>query len=446
MRRSVYAIAMLAVLLALVSGAAFGAGQQAEEQTVDISEIDLGADGPVEIDFWHIQATIYGEAVQEIVREFNEEYQGRIRVNEVFQGSYGDLNKKIRAAIQGGGLPNVAMANENDTLEYMQADVIHPLDDFIDSGRYGLDAGDEEDIMAGVLARQRIEQYDGKTMSWPHGNSSMGIYYNADLLEQAGYDAPADTWDAFVEQAIDITDRTGVPALAFGTGQYGNHFNFMVWLRTFGVEPIADEGRSVNLDNDHTVQLLNYLKTMHDGGAMPFVENTEQEFTNGRSVFEISTTARTSTKIELIQDRFDWGITLIPQGDPSDPSTALWGGNHVMFRSTPEEELASWIFMDYFGGRYGQAIYGARTGYFPARTSSQSEPVLQANYSANPQKEQAFEDVFPHARILTPTPAGRAITDRVGETVLQFLNGTISAEDAAARMQQQAERSLSQYQ
>ena len=443
MKRAVHATAMILALVALTTGVAFGAGQQAEERSVDLSDIELGQDGPVEIDFWHIQATIYGDATKDIVSEFNEEYEGRIRVNEVYQGNYGELNKKIRAALQGGGLPNVSMAYENDTLEYMRADVIQPLDSFIENDRYGLEPGDRDDIMAGVLARQQIEQYNGRTMSWPHGNSSMGIYYNKDLLEQAGYESPAETWDAFIEQALAITETTGVTALTVDSDDLNSRFLF--WLRTFGVQPISADGESVNLNNEQSIELLNSLKTLYEAGAFGFVENVEQEFTNGRSAFEMGTTARTSTKIELIQSGFDWGVTLIPQGDRSDLSTALWGGNHVMFRSSPEEQLASWIFMDYFADQYAQAIYGAQTGYFPARKSSQNEQVLQANYSANPQKEQAFEEVFPHARILTPTPANRLIQDRVGETVTSFLNGNMSAEQAASRMQQQAESALAQY-
>ncbi|MFW5688333.1 MAG: extracellular solute-binding protein [Spirochaetota bacterium] len=444
MKRSLTAILFLAIIA--LAGAFAGGQGETQATTTDISEIDLEAIGPVEIDFWHIQATIYGEAVSEIVASFNEEYEGLVRVNEVFQGSYSDLNKKIRAAIQGGGLPNVSMAYENDTLEYMKADVIRPLDPFFEHPEYGLTEADFEDIIPGVLARQQIEQYDGATMSWPHGNSSMGIYYNKDILEAAGYDRPATTWAEFEEQAIDIYEKTGIPALAFGVGQYGNQGHLMLWMRTYGEEPISGDASSVNFNNDAAVELLGMMQRLHEAGTMPFVENTEQEFTNGRSAFEISTTARTSTKAELVGDSFEWGITLIPQGDPSNPSTGLWGGNHVMFNSTPEEDLASWIFMDYFAGTQGQAIYGARTGYFPARYSSQDTEILSTNYAEWPQKGQAFSEVFPAARITTPTAAGNAIGDAVANNVMAFLSeGQFSAEQTAAKIQQEAERALEQF-
>ena len=96
----------MALILIIGITGAFAAGQgEGSSASTDMSEIDFAEIGPVEIDFWHIQATIYGDAVSEIVAAFNEEYEGLIRVNEVFQGSYNDLNKKVRASIQGADCP-----------------------------------------------------------------------------------------------------------------------------------------------------------------------------------------------------------------------------------------------------------------------------------------------------------------------------------------------------
>ncbi len=93
------------------------------EEAIDGIELEEG----VEVDFWHIQATIYGDAITEMVAEFNETNEWGIVVNEVYKGSYDELNQAIRAALAGGGVPDVAMAYENDTLEYVAANEIVPL-------------------------------------------------------------------------------------------------------------------------------------------------------------------------------------------------------------------------------------------------------------------------------------------------------------------------------
>jgi ABC-type glycerol-3-phosphate transport system substrate-binding protein len=416
---------------------------KATATTTPAKKAEPWANGPVTIDFWHIQASIYGDSIKEMVAQFNKEYEGKIIVKEVFQGSYDDLNKKIRAALQGGGLPTVAMAYESDTLQYMKADKIAPLDSFIKDPTYGLSQKELDDIMPGVLARQKISQYEGKTMSWPHGNSSMGVYYNTDLLKKAGYDKPATSWKEFETQALDITAKTGVPALVMSNGKNGAMFR--TWLRTYGIDPISQDATSVNFDNPQAVELATILKNLLDKKAIVQVQDTEQEFTNGRAAMEIGTTARTSSKLDLIKDKFKWGITLIPQGVSTKKVTELYGGNQVLFKTTPEKEMAGWIFLKYFAGANAQSIYAAKTGYFPAVKSAQDTDLLKKNYADNPQKKQAFEEVFPVASIDVATAARSAIEDAVSTALELSMTGKMAPADAMKKAQADATKALKEF-
>ncbi len=413
-----------------------------EESATGIDAIELGANGAVEIDFWHIQATIYGEAITKIVDEFNKEYEGKIKVNEIFQGNYTELNQKVKAAFQGGGLPNIAMCYENETAEYMRADMIIPLDDYIASAKYGMTDEELSDMLPAILERQRIPQYDGKTMSFPHGNSAQGVYYNVGLLKQAGYDAPATNWKDFEKMCMDIYEKTGTPALCVGNNPVGS---LVTWIRTYGIEPIAIDGSSVDFDNEATVELLDMMKRLIDSGAAYRAENTENDFTGGMAAMEISTTARTSSKIELIGDSFEWDVALIPQGKEGTQITSLYGGNQVMFKSDDEKQLASWIFLKYFASGHAQAIYGSMTGYFPATTSALNDPLIKDNFAQYPQKQHAFDNILPYARIDSPSPARSQVSTEVLLVADNFFVGKQDAAQTAAMMQEVAEDNLEKY-
>ncbi|SFK96477.1 sn-glycerol 3-phosphate transport system substrate-binding protein [Paenibacillus sp. 1_12] len=428
-----------------VAAPASTTGSSAEKKTESqvAKGIELGKNGPITIDFWHIQATIYGDAIKEMVAAFNKEYEGKIIVKEVFQGSYDDLNKKVRAALQGGGLPAVAMSYESDTLEYMKADKIVALDDYINDPVNGLNKQALDDIMPGVLSRQRIPEYNGKTMSWPHGNSSMGVYYNIDLLKKAGYDKPAATWQEFEKMALDITQKSGEPALVMSNANNGG--TFRTWLRTYGIDPIKLDQSGVNYDNPQAVELASMMKNLLDKKAIMLAENTEQEFTNGRAAMEIGTTARTSSKLDLIKDKFKWGITLIPQGKSGGKVTELYGGNQVLFKTTPEKQLAGWLFLKYFAESKAQAIYAAKTGYFPATKSAQETDLLKKNYAENPQKKQAFDEVFPYA-LIDVSSAARSKMDTVVGEALQAMNaGKLTPADALKKAQVDATKALKEF-
>lgn len=423
-------------LLSGCGGSGGGGGEQASE--VDPASINLN--GPIEVEFWHIQATIYGEAVTEIVRQFNETNEFGITVNEVFQGEYGELNQKIRAALQGGGLPDVAMAYEDDTLEYIKAGVVAALDPFIEGDEHGLSQEELDDIAPGVLERQRVEAYEGATMSWPHGNSSQGVYYNEDVLREAGHEQPADNWDDFMRQMREIRSATDLPSLPFAGFRSGVLHNMM---RSMGVSPWEADGSTSNYDSPETLRSLEMIQEMYDEGFAYDVEDSEQEFTNTRSAMEMGTTARTSSKIELIGDRFPWGITLTPQGGADEPITELYGGNQVLFDNGDEQRLlAGWLFMKYFANTDAQAIYATRTGYFPATLSAQETRMLSENYEQYPQKQQAFEEVYQYARIYPPTAAGNAIGDMVEDRITELTTGRTEPQAAADAIKEEADRLL----
>lgn len=158
---------------------------------------------------------------------------------------------------------------------------------------------------------------------------------------------------------------------------------------------------------------------------------------------EIATTARTSSKIDLIKDTFQWGVTLTPQGKAPKPITTLYGGNQVLFdRKDPKRNLAGWLFMRHFAGPEAQAIYATRTGYFPASISARETPLLKENYQKYPQKQQAFTEVFPFARIFLPSAAGNSINKLVSDKATEVVLGRTTPAAAAASLKSEADRLL----
>lgn len=437
MRRWFKNVALLLVSLMVLTACGGSSGSKASG---NVDSLELPKGKPVEIEFWHIQATIYGEAVKEMVASFNKKYEGQIVVKEVFKGTYADLNKALRASIQGGGMPQVSMAYENETLEYILADVVVPLDPYIESSKYGLKKADLDDIIPGVLARQRIPEYKGKTMSWIHGNSSLGMYYNIDLLKKAGFDKPPKTWDEMPAFSKKVKEATGLPALVLNA--VDPQYNWKAHIGTFNVFALQGDG-SVKIDTPEALKALKAQLEMVKDGTAILGENTEQEFVNGRVAMEWGTTARTQTKIDLIQNKFKWGITLPPMGNAQvKPQTELYGGNHVMLKSDPQKQLASWIFMKYFGEAEAQAIYAAKTGYFPAVKAAMNSSLVKENYSKYPQKQQAFDEVSVHARIQPPHPAVNTMHAIMKDGLTAVFQNKLTPEQALKDMQAKVEKAV----
>lgn len=432
--------AVLITVPLLVAACGMSGGTSAEEDSNEDPAAAAGAIDSItlpegtEVDFWHIQATIYGESVDAIVEEFNASNEWGIVVNSVYKGSYVQLNQAIRAALAGGGAPDVAMAYENDILEYQRAGEVVELDPYLESESFGVTDDDLNDIVDGVLARQKIPEYGGSTLSWPHGNSSLGMYYNADLLAEAGIDQPPADHDEFLAQARQLKEATGGSYVALSQAMSSAYYNL---LRDTGLAGYDPEACTTDFASPESIEVLSLIETLYDEELAYSVADgvaTEAEFINQRVPIELGTTARSSTKIEGIGDTFEWGITSLTADAP--PITQLFGGNHVMLAAggEDEEQLAAWLFMRYFAATDAQAAYAAATGYSPAVESALETELLETNYTENPQKQQAFDEVFINAEIMPATAAGNALNEMVSQEVLAVTLGQATPEEAAERM------------
>ena len=69
---------------------------------------------------------------------------------------------------------------------------------------------------------------------------------------------------------------------------------------------------------------------------------------------------------------------VIPQGaDNKNPKTALYGANAILFKSTPEKQLASWLFLKYFTSKDVTAYWSIQSGYLPVRKSAAESDVYK---------------------------------------------------------------------
>ncbi|WP_158853618.1 ABC transporter substrate-binding protein [Saccharothrix deserti] len=110
----------------------------------------------------------------------------------------------LGTAIQAGKGPDVILFNGGGQIRD-RADALAPLDEYV---------AEDKQRLAGWDAFTKA----GKTYAEPVTLQGHPIYYNKALYEKAGLnpDAPAKTWDDFVENCGVITEKTGAKCFALG--------------------------------------------------------------------------------------------------------------------------------------------------------------------------------------------------------------------------------------
>jgi multiple sugar transport system substrate-binding protein/sn-glycerol 3-phosphate transport system substrate-binding protein len=380
-----------------------------------------------EVTFWHVSTKIHEEILLDLIDTFNQINEWGITVVPEYGGYYGDIRTKTLAAISAGTPPDMAVAYQNMVSEYADAGVVEPLDDYVASETYGLSEAELEDYYQAFLQGDRYPAFDGRMLSFPPNRSMEVMYYNIDWLAELGYEGPPQTWDEFYEMCQAATDPA---AETSGYAISPSASTFAGWVWTRGGEILSDDGTEAVFAEEGQ-EALAFLKELVDQGyAYQIAERygDQTDFANGKALFTFGSTAGLPYYDAAVEGRFNWSIAPLPH-DTENPVVDMYGPSITVFKTTPEKQLASWLFLKWFTGPEQTARWAITTGYFPVRRSAAQSGEMLAHFSENPLYARAFS-FLPYAKT-EPTIAGwQAVRDALEEAIVAVISGVQSPEAA----------------
>ena len=396
------------------------------------------AQDEIVIDFYFPSATANdAEGIfQGYADMFQEENPG-ISVNPVFTGSYTDTRNTILTELQGGGTgPDVAVMLSIDLYSFAEEGYIVPAQGFIDAMDMGSDyVGD----FFPSLMENGVDEM-GNVWSIPFQRSTPILYYNADLLAEAGYDSPPTNNAELVEiaQALTTDERDGLLVPVAG--------GFPIWMYqsfaiAFGQNIVSDDPTEVYFNTPEAVAAVEFVRSLGtDLGVGPAGGaawgDTPVAFLAGQAAMIYHTTGNLT---RILNDAdFEVGVWYLPSGPAGEDGTGYGaptgGGNLYIFDdgSKSDAELdAIWRWVMFLSSPEIQADWGATTGYIAARASAWETEPLASLAEEHPQYGIA-RDQLQHV--------GKEFSSYATITIQGIINGTLEsiltgeAEDAQAAM------------
>ena len=388
--------------------------------------------------FWDRQTTETAALLHTIADEFNAAYPGLpIKVEQA--GGYTQIFRKVTASIQARVLPSMAVSYPTMTMQYIRAGAVLPLDDFIQSPETGFSKDELEDFFPAVLRNNVFASFGGKMYSFPFATSVLMMYFNRRLLAEAGIDAPPETWDAFLEQCRQIKAKTGNYAYAVDV----DCSTFVGMVYSMGGEVYSD-GES-RFDSPETIRALTLYETLVREGlayqiSAPF--DDQIALSKGKAAFFFRSSSGRTHVARLMEARMDeWGMARIPQADPAQPVTVLYGPSICLFNTTSDQAQAAWAFVKHFTSPETVVRWAVGTGYLPARKSAANHPDMRAFWGEWKYNRAAF-DCLPFARPEPNAPGWQAVRGLVEESLTEVLNGTKPPPQAALELKRAADEVL----
>ncbi len=374
-----------------------------------------------EITLWHPYTRLHEKVLRELVEEFNRTNPWGIKVTVTYAGSYSEMRRKVLAAIAAGTPPDMAFSYQNVIAEYASADAVVPLDDYLESPRYGLKPEELEDYFDNFLEGDRYPDFEGKMLSFPPGRSLEVMYYNADALQELGFKGPPETWDQFYQICQMRKEKEGKPCYAIAPS--ASTFTWMIW--SYGGEVIGPRGEFLP-DKEAALAVLQFLKKLVDEGLAYKVKERyqdQEDFVKQKIIFTFGSTAGLPYYQEA-KPPFRWSIALPPARTPG-PVVDIYGPSICIFRTTPERQLASWLFLKWLTEPEQNARWSAATGYLPVRASAADSPLLKNQ----PLLKKAM-DFVPYARSEPAIFAWEAARGILYRAMNDVISGAKTPEDA----------------
>ena len=379
------------------------------------------------ITYWYQHSRAREEALQEIIADFNATNPWGITVEGEYQGHYGDIFNKMLQVLNTPDAPNIVVAYQNQAATYQLADALIDMDPLVNSIKWGLSKAEKKDFFPGFYNQDVFPTFGGARLGFPPNRSMEVMYYNMDWLKELGYDAPPTTPDEFKEMACKAAQQPYSKATAEGSRGYELSIDasrFASWTFAFGGDVFDYETGEYSYNSEAAVQAMQFLQDLFNEGCASIVTERYGDQTNfgaGTTLFTVGSSSGLPYYKSAVDEgaQFAWSVAPIPH-TTADPVQNIYGASLSITKSTPEKELASWLFIKYFTSPEVQAKWAKVSNYFPVRASVAEG--MADYFEANPAYKTAFE-LLQYGKTEPPTPGYDFVRDMVGEAMAAIADG-----------------------
>ncbi|MFC3999520.1 extracellular solute-binding protein [Nocardiopsis sediminis] len=374
--------------------------------------------------------TIMNSATDEPYHTWDQEEMDRcgaeagVRVQQLSVPADQLVPKALRMA-SSGSLPDVLIVDGSDLPQFAAAGGLVPLEEL------GLSTASLSD---GALS---FGGYDGVYYGAARSVNSLGLFYNTDILEEAGVEPP-ETWEELRRAAAALTegDRYGlaISALATEDGVY----QFLPWLWSNG-------GDERELGAPEAVEALTFVTSLIEAGyasrsAVNWTQaDVNDQFIAGNAAMMVNG----PWQMPVLREHPDvnWGVVEIPVPEAGATPVAPLGGETYTVpvnRERPERERTAAALVACLTTPEAQLDWAARVSNVPLDAGAVE------GYREEVPELAPFADQVQTARSRTEYVGTEwnTYSQAIGTALQAALTGQASPESALSQAQAQIDEEL----
>lgn len=390
--------------------------------------------------------THYDAAFAEAAKKYAEETGVQVEIEQTAYENIGDTLEVVLSS--GSDEYDLIMADGPNTSAYVSRGYLEPLTDYFSE--------EEKESFSPELLKQGT--VNGEFYAAPLGDSSTVLYYNKNLLKEAGVEVDFSqytgddriTWEELTEiarEAVSKLDPDGSKGIyGIEIGQVSSVYQMNLLANSMGGKNISDDGKTVKgvIDSGAWKDTLVWYQGLVEEGIFSRGVSGLETYNNfyaGKCVFEWMTADSYAYCLDAEMTEEDFGWTYQPCFEGHEDEVATGCGNWalgVSAFSKNKEEAGK--FVNYMTYGEGNDTFLLVSGMAPNTADRYSDEVI----ATNPVLEVAKYEAEHTAYVRAVTPAFNEYSAALSTMWEDIRNGA-SIDDAVGSTVEQIDMALSEY-
>ncbi|HZS34224.1 MAG TPA: sugar ABC transporter substrate-binding protein [Methylomirabilota bacterium] len=335
---------------------------------------------------------------------------------EFIETPFDQFFQKLSVAFAAGSGVDVLDVDSPLVASYVHQDVLLPLDEAIDRK-------DWEDFLD---QERQIATVGGKIMTIPWSSSSQAVFYNVEMLREAGIAPPSTpdrrwTWAQLLDAARKLTKRAPdgtTQVWGFVVEQVDRPYQILPLLQSNGAQVIAPDGSRTAgfLNSPEAVEALAFYGDLYNKHAVSPKKPIPDAFGRGQAAMFLANSPHVNVLRRLFPQT-KWALTPHPYFKKPVTPTGAW---HIgVYKKTPHPREAIALALAYTNAAQAKDNFKIMN-YTPVRRSTFEAFPDEFQHLPN----SLFQYEVTHTAVRRPaTPAWREYEDLLRTAIRNVIDG-----------------------
>lgn len=397
--------------------------------TMSILFVGCTAKDPSTVSFMVFGDPAEFNAYHELVEHFNKN-QAEIHVQLTHVPSPAVYRTRLATEFAAGSPPDITLMNYRRFAEFANNGLLEGIEPYLEAS----DLIGKDDFYA--IAIDAFTWQD-VLFCLPQNISSLVVYYNEDLFDDAGIGYPDDDWgwQEFVDTAAALTHDFNSDGNVdqYGLGIDPSLFRLapFVWQNDGPIVDDQERPTRLTLTRPPSLAALQWFTDLHNvhhvvpGRVEEAALDSESRFLAGTTAMFLNSRRGVPAYREI--DQFEWDVAPLPHG--TEAAGILHSDAYCLSATTANKE-AAWSFIEFANSVQGQTIIAHSGRTVPSLIEvAESDAFLDA--SQPPSRANVFIDNAATLRRVPLISTWQEIEDVASKEIERAFYGDITVEDAA---------------